>query len=757
MLKSLSESLRSLWQPKTNEAVQRANRKRKRPTNEGDQEDSDVEVVSVKIQKKDLPESRPGLLSFFTVPMSKMSEWVRKKTVRQDHFFVRPVPADSHWHQERRGQGEPESRRYNSDQRGSRNGPLAYDCLQDCDRFSRQPVRSRNGAHENGISAERGSREQHVGAFNSSLASSRRSSCSSSKAGTETQGTVNKCFNLKEREEYLKLLQQFTTVNLGYHGSKNQRKHLPDVPVDESLSRRKPGQHIPVLGATPTTTSSSSSSPLQLQTTFTPKPEHSQPSARFRVTPSRYLPPSASLLPSGTTVERPTSSSSSSLSDSMPLNLEHFALPRRPGRALPVDSAPRMPGRLQQRRSLVLPGRGGTSLKETSPASSIDHDIKATSDSEVEERLKASNDVDVDRQRKVRRDSAEQRLKLTPEDKEVLWIKDSPVSDADQRPVVDEHKANLVTQSHPGLNFKSSEYLDDGWLNKLNEKYASLEMERQRLITEADVKKKLLEERREARSSNLGKKLEQQLRLFNEEPEVIEELPLPEVQQEKPLPELTEAMLKEVRSALANGNPGQVLSEGFRLQLTRADLATLRGLNWLNDEVINFYMNMLMGRGEQQGFEKAYAFNTFFYPKLLSGGHDAVKRWTRRVDVFAHSYLIIPVHLGVHWCLCMVFIKDKKICYYDSMGGNNNQCLNAVRQYLADESMQKRNVRLDLSEWTSEIVKDLPQQMNGSDCGMFACMYAETLTRGDNITFTQKDMPYFRQRMVYEILKKKLL
>lgn len=33
--------------------------------------------------------------------------------------------------------------------------------------------------------------------------------------------------------------------------------------------------------------------------------------------------------------------------------------------------------------------------------------------------------------------------------------------------------------------------------------------------------------------------------------------------------------------------------------------------------------------------------------------------------------------------------------------------------------------------------QDIPQQMNGSDCGMFACKYAEYITREAPITFTQ--------------------
>jgi len=51
----------------------------------------------------------------------------------------------------------------------------------------------------------------------------------------------------------------------------------------------------------------------------------------------------------------------------------------------------------------------------------------------------------------------------------------------------------------------------------------------------------------------------------------------------------------------------------------------------------------------------------------------------------------------------------------------------------------------------------IPQQMNGSDCGMFACTFAEYICRGAGITFTQQDMPYFRRKMVYEIYTCQLL
>lgn len=46
-----------------------------------------------------------------------------------------------------------------------------------------------------------------------------------------------------------------------------------------------------------------------------------------------------------------------------------------------------------------------------------------------------------------------------------------------------------------------------------------------------------------------------------------------------------QAMENAVSQALRGGSQDDVLSEGFRLTITRKDLQTLSNLNWLNDEV----------------------------------------------------------------------------------------------------------------------------------------------------------------------------
>ena len=243
------------------------------------------------------------------------------------------------------------------------------------------------------------------------------------------------------------------------------------------------------------------------------------------------------------------------------------------------------------------------------------------------------------------------------------------------------------------------------------------------------------------------------------------------------MPTLTSEMMAVIRRSQASR--GEVLVDAHKIQITVKDLDTLSGLNWLNDEIINFYMQMIVSRSadSQGGLPATYAFNTFFYSRLMEKGFSAVKRWTKKVDLFSYSVLLIPVHLGMHWCLAVVDVDRKNITYYDSMGGNNEvrqtdsfitdqiiittsqACVKALAAYLEEEHQDKNKNKppLDTSDWSKVIAKKIPQQMNGSDCGMFTCKFAEYKSRRARFTFSQKDMPYFRRRMVYEIVKNTLL
>jgi Ulp1 family protease len=60
-----------------------------------------------------------------------------------------------------------------------------------------------------------------------------------------------------------------------------------------------------------------------------------------------------------------------------------------------------------------------------------------------------------------------------------------------------------------------------------------------------------------------------------------------------------------------------------------------------------------------------------------------------------------------------------------------------------------------MNEWsTYEPGYSIPQQDNIYDCGVFMCQFAESISSGNSVQYvTQSDMPYYRKRMLLEILK----
>ncbi len=57
------------------------------------------------------------------------------------------------------------------------------------------------------------------------------------------------------------------------------------------------------------------------------------------------------------------------------------------------------------------------------------------------------------------------------------------------------------------------------------------------------------------------------------------------------------------------------------------------------------------------------------------------------------------------------------------------------------------------SSQPSSAMQDIPQQQNGSDCGVFALQYCEALARDGKLDFNQADMPDMRMRIAVDIVQ----
>jgi len=97
-----------------------------------------------------------------------------------------------------------------------------------------------------------------------------------------------------------------------------------------------------------------------------------------------------------------------------------------------------------------------------------------------------------------------------------------------------------------------------------------------------------------------------------------------------------------------------------RTTVTFEDLDGIDAGDLLNDNIVNFCLR----KGEYEHEEladKVFFFNTYFYSTLTktpSGkkglNYDAVKRWTKKVDLFSLPYVIVPINASFHWYLVII-------------------------------------------------------------------------------------------------------
>ena len=175
--------------------------------------------------------------------------------------------------------------------------------------------------------------------------------------------------------------------------------------------------------------------------------------------------------------------------------------------------------------------------------------------------------------------------------------------------------------------------------------------------------------------------------------------------------------------------------------------------------MFNSYLDLIQKRSQDNpNLPQVHCFNTNFLSTFFSRGYKAVRRWTKKVDIFQKDILIIPCHVSSnHWTLAAVDFSKKTIIYYDSMGSKDYGLLCRVATYLNQESWDKRKLKFDLPGWKMFCLeKRSPQQTNNYDCGVFAMVTAELISRKEKISFSQDDIQAYRKQIYSELFNGKL-
>ncbi|WWC66956.1 uncharacterized protein I206_100863 [Kwoniella pini CBS 10737] len=273
--------------------------------------------------------------------------------------------------------------------------------------------------------------------------------------------------------------------------------------------------------------------------------------------------------------------------------------------------------------------------------------------------------------------------------------------------------------------------------------------------------------------SEKAKKKASELRVFDFE-RSYKELQKIHEEEEKKEKEIQKALKPQAPTDLPVNQKQKVESylkdPAFKARIAAAECeaASIRRLKdgvWLDDEIMNFYGALMVERAKLQDNRKLHFFNSFFYQRISETGYSAVKRWTKKVDIFSMNTVVFPINIGnMHWTACAVNFDEKRIEYYDSMGDggrHRDDVFELVRSYLNSEHKERKGKSFNFEGWSDEFNKNTPQQSNGSDCGVFSCQTLEMISRGRDLKkqgfeFNSENMPYFRKLMIWEIAQGKL-
>ncbi|KAM3318018.1 hypothetical protein ACQJBY_035640 [Aegilops geniculata] len=193
------------------------------------------------------------------------------------------------------------------------------------------------------------------------------------------------------------------------------------------------------------------------------------------------------------------------------------------------------------------------------------------------------------------------------------------------------------------------------------------------------------------------------------------------------------------------------------VSISSRDVDLLLPETFVNDTIIDFYIKYLSTRMKTTEKSKYHFFNSFFFRKLADLDKDQgrapegrsaflrVRKWTRKINIFAKDFLFIPVNFSLHWSLIVICYpgevetsedgEAKKhgkvpcILHMDSLKGNHSGLKDIIQSYLWEEWRERHpESALDISDKFLNlrfVSLELPQQDNSFDCGLFLLHYVE--------------------------------
>lgn len=224
---------------------------------------------------------------------------------------------------------------------------------------------------------------------------------------------------------------------------------------------------------------------------------------------------------------------------------------------------------------------------------------------------------------------------------------------------------------------------------------------------------------------------------------------------------------KEKRSQIE-----KVVESGFQGSDNLESLWGAKG--WLTGTIIYHYLEMIAKRSVAYNMHWKVAFLSSYFKlgetvrKMDPKGKDfsvadskiaEVKEVIKRKNLLQDkNMVVVPIHKGAHWTCYVADLTSKKVTYFDSMGPHKGD--KKTRGFYLIRKILEEFATKDEKKWSLETIKfDRPPQTDGSQCGVFVCLFARLMSTNKPITsetVSQEIAEEFRYVMLHEIVHNKL-
>ena len=179
----------------------------------------------------------------------------------------------------------------------------------------------------------------------------------------------------------------------------------------------------------------------------------------------------------------------------------------------------------------------------------------------------------------------------------------------------------------------------------------------------------------------------------------------------------------------------------------------------------NFLLNKIFLLIEEKATtegNRVSALNSDIFLRMTKPSTETFKRYKFHQlypNILDSEVILAPFNHGRHWCLVVVNVKEKMSIYIDSLynGAGAKMAFTQINNFLTcSASITRRNWSMQNWEYFVIPSSDIAQHLNSVDCGVFVAKWAQHISLGLPLDFTQDQMVTFRYSLILDIVRNSL-